>query len=81
MDTKNELLNWKLTPWIMNGKGGWKQQPVILIEGEMPYYFDHPTEYITKLLAMAKDTRLESGQFHTFAGELRDELDQFWGKK
>lgn len=65
----------------MNGEGGWKQQPVILIEGEAPFYADHPQPYIDRLEEMSKDPTLIKGQFHALAGQLQDALEQFWDIK
>ncbi|GAJ22428.1 unnamed protein product, partial [marine sediment metagenome] len=39
---KKKLLEWHLTPWRMNGHGGWKEQPIILIEGQEPFFADNP---------------------------------------
>lgn len=77
------LLDWNLTAWVMNHNEGWKQQPVILIEGKKPFYADHPQPYIDKLEEMSKDPTLIRGAFHTLAGQLKDAMEQTWvrGKK
>lgn len=74
-------LEWHITPWTMDDKGGWKQQPVILIEGQPPFFADHPQAYIDKLEEMSKDPTLIKGAFHTLAGQLRDALEQYWRVK
>jgi len=78
MAKKQELLEWHLTPWTMDGHGGWKQQPVILIEGRIPFFADHPEDYITKLQEMHDDPTLTRGSFHTFIGQFKDAVEQFW---
>jgi hypothetical protein len=72
------LLEWHLTPWKMNGNGGWAEQPIILIEGQVPFFADHPQSYIDKLEEMSKDPTLFRGAFHTMAGQLKDALEQNW---
>lgn len=72
------LLEWHLTTWRMNGHGGWKEQPIILIEGQAPFFADHPQAYIDKLEEMSKDPMLIRGAFHTMAGQLEDGLVQVW---
>ena len=72
------LLIWSITPWLMNGEGGWKQQPIILIEGQIPFFADHPKAYITKLREMRKDKTLTRGPFWTFIGQLKDGLELSW---
>ena len=77
-----ELLNWTITPWLMNGKGGWVGiAPVILVEGELPFTADHPAAYIDKLQALHDDPRLTRGQFYTYMGQLRDALEQNWNRE
>ena len=76
-----ELLNWSLTPWLMNGQGGWKQQPVILIEGQVPFFADHPDAYIEKFEEMHDDPALMRGQFYTLIGQFKDALEQAWENK
>ena len=73
-----KLLEWQLTPWKVDGKGRWKQQPVILIEGEIPFYADNPQPYIDKLEAMSKDASLIKGSFYTFIGQFKDAFEQRW---
>ena len=75
-----KLLEWHLTPWQIDGHGGWKRQPVILIEGQPPFFADHPQAYIDKLEEMSKDPMLIKGAFHTMAGPLKDAMEQYWGK-
>lgn len=79
MKKKLKLLEWHLTPWTMNGQGGWKQQPIILIEGRTPFFADHPDDYIIKLQEMHDDLVLARGSFHTFIGQLKDATEQYWG--
>lgn len=74
------MLEWHLSPWVMNGKEGWKQQPIILIEGCPPFFADHPQAYIDKLEEMSKDCALVKGAFHTLAGQLKDAMEQYWIK-
>lgn len=76
-----KLLEWHLTPWSMDDKGDWKQQPVILIEGQPPFFADNPQAYIDKLREMANDPRLIRGAFHTLVGQLQDALEQFWKRE
>ncbi len=64
----------------MNGHGGWEEQPIILIEGEKPFYADHPQTYIDKLEEMSKESILIRGSFHTLAGQLEDAMEQHWTK-
>ena len=72
------LLIWSVTPWVMNGEGGWKQQPIILIEGQIPFFADHPKAYIAKLREMQKDKTLTRGTFWTCIGQLKDGLELSW---
>lgn len=74
-----KLLTWHVTPWSMNGQG-WKQQPVILIEGKVPFFADHPDHYIAKLQEMHDDPQLARGLFHTLIGQFKDALEQAWNK-
>ena len=78
MKKSKQLLEWHLTPWSIKGHGSWKQQPIILIEGQVPFFADHPQAYIDKLEEMSKDPILIKGAFHTFAGQLKDALEQVW---
>lgn len=74
-----EPLNWSLTSWQMNGKGGWTTQPVILVEGRVPFYADHPQAYIDKLLELHDDPALRRLQtLHTQIGQFKDALEYFW---
>jgi len=73
-----ELKNWTMTPWTMNGRGGWKQQPVILIEGETPFFAAHPKAYIEKLREMYADKTLLRGPFWTTIGQLKDGMELAW---
>lgn len=75
------FLNWTITAWQMNGKAGWKQQPVILVEGQAPFLADHPQAYIDKLLELNKNPAMVRGRFHTLIGELRDGLENNWRVK
>ena len=65
----------------MDGHGGWKQQPVILIEGRTAFIADHPSAYIAKLIEMCNDKDLQRGPFYTFIGEFMDGLDYAWSKE
>ena len=72
--------HWWVTPWSVAEGGGWKQQPVVLTEGEPPFFADHPSAYIRKLESMHADQRLERGSFHTLIGQFKDVLDKSdWG--
>ncbi len=73
-----KLLEWHFTPWRMDGHGSWKEQPIILIEGEAPFFADHPQVYIDKLEEMSRDPRLIKGAFHALSGQLKDALEQGW---
>jgi len=74
-----KTLDWQVTPWIMDTEeGGWKQQPVILIEKQTPFFADHPNDYITKLQEMHDDPKLTRGVFHTLIGQFKDALEQSW---
>lgn len=74
-------LDWQLTPWLMNGLGGWKQQPVITAEAEVPFFADHPDKYIAKLQSMHDDPKYARGPFFTSIGQLKDGREQSWGKE
>lgn len=65
----------------MNGQGGWKQQPIILIEGQVPFFADHPQAYIDKLQEMHDDITLVRGLFNTLIGQLKDGMEQSWEVK
>ena len=65
----------------MDGKGGWKEQPVILVEGQTPFFADHPQPYIDKLRELRDDPRIERGSFYTMIGQLRDALELSWNKE
>ena len=82
-NTRNlpDPLNWTITPWLMNGQSGWKQQPVILVEGRTPFFADHPDAYIERLQALHDDPLLIPGSFWTYIGQLRDALEQAWNVK
>jgi len=75
---KTSNLNWTLTPWVMNGHGGWKQQPVIVIEGQVPFYADHPDAYIAKLQEMHDNPTIARGSFYSLIGQFKDALEQTW---
>ena len=76
--TTQTLLSWAITPWAMNGLGGWKQQPVILIEGQIPFFADHPKKYIRMLKEMYADKSLMRGPFWTTIGQLKDGMELSW---
>lgn len=78
---KQKLLEWHLTAWTMDGKGGWKQQPIILIEGQPPFFADHPQAYIDKLEEISTDPTITKGAFHTMADQLKDAMEQVWLKE
>lgn len=75
METK--LLEWQLTPWTVNGSS-WKMQPVILIEGRIPFFCDHPDDYIEKLQEMHEDPTIARGPFFASIGQFKDALEQVW---
>lgn len=72
------MKTWTVTQWLMSGQGGWKQQPVILIEGETPFFADHPAAYIKKLREMHEDKTLTPGPFWTLIGQFKDAEEQAW---
>ena len=72
------MKTWSMTQWLMNGQGGWKQQPVILVEGCVPFFTDNPQAYIDELEAMHDDPGLMPGPFHTLIGQLKDGEEQAW---
>ncbi len=74
-------LHWAVTPWVVNGQCGWKQQPVILVEGREPFYTDSPHDYIAKLEELHDDPTVEHGQFYTLIGQLKDALELAWDVK
>ena len=74
-------LNWTITAWQMNGHGGWKEQSVILVEGQAPFSADHPQAYIEKLMELSKNPAMIRGRFYTLIGELRDGLENNWRVK
>lgn len=78
--SKTKLLTWHITLWVMNGQG-WKQQPVILIEGKAPFFADHPDGYMAKLQEMHDNPQLAQGPFYTLIGQLRDAAEQYWHKE
>ena len=75
------LLVWSVTPWMPNGRGGWKQQPIILVEGRVPFFADHPQAYIDKLRELHDDPALSPGVFHTMIGQFQDCLELTWETK
>ena len=75
-----ELLEWHLTAWKVNSKGGWRQQPIILIEGREPFFADHPDDYIRKLEEMHDDPLIARGTFYTLIGQFKDTIDLTWLK-
>jgi|TARA_Y100000310_G_scaffold343856_1_gene453521 hypothetical protein len=78
--TDLKLLEWQLTPWGMDGNGGWKQQPIILIEGEIPFFANHPNDYIKRLQEMHDNPMLYRGSFYTLIGQFKDALELVWQK-
>lgn len=71
-------MEWQLTPWRANGDGTWKQQPIITIEGRVPFFGDHPLDYINKLQEMHDDPTIARGIFYTMIGQFKDLLDNSW---
>ena len=79
MDTNHKpKLLWSITPWQISGQGGWRQQPVILVEGRVPFFADHPDAYITELERLHDDPDIERGPFWAMIGQLRDAYEQAW---
>lgn len=72
------LTEWQLTPWLMDGKGGWQQQPIITITGQIPFFADYPNNYIEKLQQLHDDPTIARGAFYTLIGQLKDGLEQSW---
>ena len=72
------LLLWSLTPWAMNGHGGWKTQPVIVVEGRKPFFADTPQEYIAELERLHDDEGIARGNFYTLIGQLKDAFETGW---
>mgnify|MGYP007108819901 CR=1 FL=1 len=64
----------------MNGQGGWIEQAIILIEGQTPFFADHPDAYIAKLEQMHSDPLIAQGIFWTYIGQFKDALEQHWNK-
>ena len=81
MVKSENLLIWSITPWLMNGHRGWNQQPVILVEKQVPFYADHPDAYIQKLQALHDDPTIARGNFHASIGQLKDALEQAWDRE
>ena len=77
--TKVQPKHAAFTAWLMNGHGGWTQQPVILVEGRPPFFAGHPNDYIAKLEELHGDPTIERMTFWTYIGELKDSLEQHWG--
>lgn len=65
----------------MSGNNGWKQQPVILVEGRVPFFADHPQAYIDKLQELHDDPAIARGSFYGCIGQLRDALELAWHVK
>ena len=73
-------LAWAVTPWQMKGDGTWLIQPIIVVQGQQPFFADHPQAYIDKLLALHDDpTLIPLQNLHTMVGQLKDGLEHFWG--
>ena len=75
------LKAWTLTPWVMAGNGTWKQQPVILVEGQQPFFANHPDAYIEKLEALHGNPLVERGSFFTYIGQFKDAKELAWNKE
>mgnify|MGYP001608248677 CR=1 FL=1 len=73
------MKSWFLTQWSLNSTGGWLMQPVIIVDGESPFIADTPQGYIDKLQSLHDREDIQRGTFYTFAGQLKDCLDQSWG--
>ena len=71
-------LDWQVTPFTANPEGGWANQPVILVPGKQPLFFDTPEEYITELERMHDSILFARGLFHTVIGQLQDGLENAW---
>ena len=78
MGMVDKPIHWTMTPWQVSGQGGWIDQPVILIQGQTPFFADHPQVYIDKLQVMHDDLTLERKPFYTLIGEFKDALEQHW---
>lgn len=77
---RQKLLEWHLTPWAMSGDSHWKRQPIIIIEEGVPFFADHPKDYIAKLQEMHDDLILARGPFYALIGQFKDALEQSWSK-
>lgn len=51
-------------------------QPIVLVDGDPPFFADHPQQYIDKLWELHARTDLKPGTFHTMIGQLQDVLEQ-----
>ena len=81
MSSVELLTHWALTPWKMNGRGGWTDQPIILVEGELPFFADHPLDYIERLEQMHDTPGFEKARWWVLIGQLRDGLEQHWDEE
>ncbi len=73
-----KLLSWALTPWSISESGGWKLQPVITVEGQVPFYASSPSPYIDKLQELHDNPEYARGAFYTMIGQLKDAQEQSW---
>ncbi len=78
LKNKSKQLEWRVTLWEMSPEGGWKTQPVILVEGRRPFFADHPDAYIAELERLHLDPGLQRGPFNTFIGQFKDAVEQVW---
>lgn len=78
MKKQKAKLEWSITPWLMSPEGGWKTQPIILVEKRRPFFADHPKDYIAELERLHSDPELSSGPFNTLIGQFKDALELTW---
>ena len=67
---------WQLTNWTTKPESGWQQQPVIMVDGQVYFFGNHPQEYIDALELMHRDASFVQGPFHALIGQLQDELER-----
>jgi len=72
------MIPWTITPWEMDGRGGWKTQPIILVEKEQPFTADRPEGYIQKIQELHDDPAIMRGAFYTLIGQFRDNQELYW---
>lgn len=71
------MLEWTVTPWRVE-RGRWAAlgQPIVLVEGEPPFFAAEPQAYIDKLIELYERADLVPGPFHRLIGEFKDLLEQ-----